>query len=396
MDLSDLDILVHRRQAELELHRGKTRRAFWKIRKRFFVGPRSEIAHEFQVATSFAEQAKQRFLQDTSLSESDKDNLVNVFALLNCARTERDFAQAWSYVNLADALLSLIVAEEQLDACVARLQTADDRLPEEYHDQLRKHLSVGEVVSLLQEVEKWMEEHATKDKHKHKVDLALRARVKEVIDSKVKISSSSTKETLSERRQRLHAEQLTRTLLWNGVNRKISLKLSLWASIRKGLCCALLALFLAIVLWTVNHKPVDWKLLSSFAEIALLGFFGGMLSAFLRARDEDVNVPSYQVVISRTRLRSLLGAAGAVVVYGVGLRLLSEKLQALIDTDLFAFMTVGIVAGFSERLFIDTLERAASNLHTSGSPTQHEDKGETHRVVHGAEHSARQKNMTSK
>jgi hypothetical protein len=117
-------------------------------------------------------------------------------------------------------------------------------------------------------------------------------------------------------------------------------------------------------------------------EIGLLGLFGGMLSAFLTAREEDVNVPSYQVVVSRTKLRMLLGAAGAVVMYGVGLRLLAEKLQVLIDTELFAFMTVGIVAGFSERLFIDTLERAASNLHTSGSPTQVEDKGKTsHRTT---------------
>jgi hypothetical protein len=397
MDLTDLPTLIRKREEELRLHRGKIKCVLWRIRGLFVVGPRSEIAHEVQVVNSFAERAKQRFAKDPGLSETDKANLVTVFALLNCARDETDFAQAWSHVNLADAILPLIVAEEDLFACVLRLKSADYRLPDEYHAEVKRYLKAGEVVSLLEEILDWMDAHKPKTrgkgKAKSKADSELQDRVKTVIGGKVLIPSDPLAVPVTEERRCRHAEQLVRTVLWNGVNRKVSLKLALWASIRRGLTFALLALFAAIALWTSCQKTPDWKLALSFVEIAFLGLFGGMLSAFLRARDEDVNVPSYQVVVSRTRLRMLLGAAGAVVMYGVGLRLLTEKFQVLINTDLFAFLTVGIVAGFSERLFIETLEKAASNLHTSGSPTQHEDKGNTHRVVHGAEHSARPKTL---
>ena len=374
-----LDTLVDARVKKLQRQRGLARSFLWHIRQAFVVGPRAEIAHELQVVQSFTERAGQRILNGSNPSKIDQSNLVDVLALLECARKETDFANAWSYVNLADAILPLIVAEEELPACVARLQAADDRLPDEYHDEIKKYLSADEAVSLLHDVD------ACLTKHKLPSDAAhsdLQDRVRKVAAGIDRLPGSSAQNKNEERDAR-YAEQLVRTVLWNGVNRKISLKLALWASIRKGLLFALLAFFAAIVLWTKWQGGGKWERAISFVEIGLLGLFGGMLSAFLTARDEEVNVPSYQVVVSRTKLRMLLGAAGAVVVYGVGMRLLTEKLQVLIEKDLFVFMTVGIVAGFSERLFIDTLERAASNLHTSGSPTKDEAKGKTsHRTNH--------------
>ena len=360
------------------MHRGAIRCVWWKFRGWFFIGPRAEIAHEVQVVNSFAERIKQRFSNDQNPSESDKANLVTVFALLKCAKEETDFAQTWSYVNLADAILPLLVANREMTACASRLKTADHRLPDEYFNELNKHLSPDPVVALLRDVLAWMKaREATEGKGKAQspAESELQDRIKKVLAERVRPLPSA--ETEAEQRQALHTEQLTRTLLWNGVNRRISLKLSLWASIRRGLGLALLALFAAIALWTASQKSPDWRQALSFFEIGLLGLFGGMLSAFLTARDEQVNVPSYQVVVSRTSLRMLLGAAGAVVMYSVGFLLLSEKLQALIQNSIFAFMTVGIVAGFSERLFIETLERAASNLHTSGSPTKEKDGGKT-------------------
>lgn len=381
MDLSQLESLVDKRQEELKMHRGDIRRAWWKFRGWFFIGPRAEIAHEVQVVNSFAERIKQRFSNDRNPSETDKANLVTLFALLKCAKEETDFAQAWSYVNLADAILPLLVEKDELTACASRLKAADHRLPDEYFNELNKHLIPEPVASLLRDVLAWMKTRGAqakgKGKAKSKAESELQDRIKEMLAEKVRPWSIA--ETEAEQRQSLHTELLTRTLLWNGVNRRISLKLSLWASIRRGLGLALLALFAAIALWTASQKSPDWKQALSFFEIGLLGLFGGMLSAFLTARDEQVNVPSYQVVVSRTSLRMLLGAAGAMVMYSVGFLLLSEKLQTLIETHLFAFMTVGIVAGFSERLFIETLERAASNLHTSGSPTKEKDAGKTSR-----------------
>lgn len=297
---------------------------------------------------------------DVSALES---KLIDVLALLECAKTESDFAQAWTYVNLADAILTLVVAENELTACVSRLATADRRLPEEYHDQVPRQPTPAEVVTLLQAVQALMARHQLAPSETEVADL------QKQIEKMLKPSLSAKK------RNEHHADQLVRTFLWNGVNRKISLKLALWASIRRRLLFALLAFFAALALLIYSgEKHASWNDLASFVAIGLLGLFGGMLSAFLRARDEDVNVPSYQVVLSRTSLRMLLGAAGAIVMYSVGLLLLSDQLQTLINNNLFAFMTVGIVAGFSERLFIDTLVKAASNLHTTGSPTKEEEK----------------------
>lgn len=366
-NLAGLDSDVCVRAKKLQRQRGWVRRFLWHIWQWFFIGPRAEIAHEVQLVQAFAERAKERILEKQTPSQLDRSNLVDVLALLECARKETDFANAWSYVNLADAILPLIVTQDELPACLSRLAAADVRLPDEYREELKKHLSVDDAVPLLKEAEAWLIKQAPQPPDPAYSDL--QARVKKVT-GEIDVPSRAFQQ--NDR----YAEQLVRTVLWNGVNRKISLKLALWASIRNRLVFALLALFTAIALWIYQHQQPEcpWDKLASFVEIGLLGLFGGMLSAFLKARDEEVNVPSYEVVRSRTSLRMLLGAAGALVMYGVGLRLLSETLQELIRTDLFAFMSVGIVAGFSERLLIDTLEKAASNLHTSGSPTQDESK----------------------
>jgi hypothetical protein len=367
---------VKARVEELQLHRGPLRCLAWRIRLWFFRGPRAEIAHDVQVVESFAKRAIERLQERTGAFEAGKgetetdqgkavtakrgggdaykSNLVDVLALLECAKTESDFAQAWTYVNLADALLTLVVADDELPACVSRLTTADRRLPEDIRGLVPPQRIPENVAALLQAAQAWAPADAA--------GAALKKQIQEVL----KPTPSTTK------RNEHHADQLVRTFLWNGVNRKISLKLSLWASIRRRLLFALFAFFAAVALSIQFklYKDPSWAHLARLLAIGLLGLFGGMLSAFLTAREEEVHVPSYQVVLSGTSLRMLLGGAGAIVTYSVGLLLISEQLQNLIHTNLFAFMTIGIVAGFSERLFIDTLEKAASNLHTTGSPTK--------------------------
>jgi hypothetical protein len=294
-------------------------------------------------------------------------DLVEVLALLECAKTEHDFAQAWTYVNLADAILTRVVDDGELDASVSRLATADARLPEEYRALLQKQRIPEDVAILLREIREWMSSHQP---------ISTESDAGGVLQNRIEEALKRTPG--SDKRTDHHADQLVRTTLWNGVNRKISLKLALWASIRRRLLFAILAFFGAVALLiNSGFKNSSWRDLVSLLAIGLLGLFGGMLSAFLQAREEEVNVPSYQVVLSRTSLRMLLGGAGAIVVYSVGLLVLSDQLQTLIRDNLLAFMTVGIVAGFSERLFIDTLEQAAANLHTSGSPTKDEDKAKT-------------------
>jgi hypothetical protein len=355
-----LDGLVEKRTQELTLHRGWIRRTTWYIQQWFFVGPRAEIAHDGQVVNQFAERIKQRLAKKEEVSDIDKDNLVDVLALLECAKTEPDFGQAWSYINCADATLPLIISPDELNACTVRLEKADRRLPDDYKSAL---LGTDNAI-LFGAVTQWMEEH--------NADHALR---KQILDAFEKISEATAPPAPSGTKMRYHlyAGQLVRAMLWNSINRQISLKLSLWRSIRNRLVFALLAFLGAVALWAVGHEKPFWPTVTPFVEIALLGFFGGMLSAFLTARDADVDIPSYELIRSRTSLRMLLGAAGALVVYSVGLWLFSEKLQNLLETNLFVFTSVGIVSGFSERLFIDTLEKASENLHLSGTTKPREE-----------------------
>src|SRR5437867_5267746 len=117
----DLKKLVETRTEELRIHRGPWSGAWWKVRQWFFTGPRAEIAHDWEIVSQFAERAKRHFAETGKISEIDKYNLAEVAALLECARTEIDFGQAWTYVNSADALLPLIVAEEELRPAIVRL-----------------------------------------------------------------------------------------------------------------------------------------------------------------------------------------------------------------------------------------------------------------------------------
>ncbi|PYL06555.1 MAG: hypothetical protein DME34_08660 [Verrucomicrobia bacterium] len=347
---TDFDALVRKRVRELRPARGLWRKAYWHASQCFFTGPRSEIAHDWEIVTQFAERARQRFTDD-SPTDTQKHDLVEVLALLKCARKETDFAQAWTYVNSADAMLPLIVDEDELYAAVVRLRTADERLPNDYQQRLVDALAKTNPPA------------PQKAQPKHQPPQ------QQAADSK-------------KERLRLHREQLARTLLWNTLNRHISLKLSLWRAISTRLSFALLAFFGALAIRAafasaMNPRDQTWSTrffvtAAPFFEIMLLGFFGGMLSAFLTARDAEVNVPSYEVLRTRASLRMLLGGAGAVVVYSVGLWLFSEKLQSAIDGSIYVFITVGIVAGFSERLFIDALERAGQNLRLTGSPSQAE------------------------
>jgi hypothetical protein len=113
-----------------------------------------------------------------------------------------------------------------------------------------------------------------------------------------------------------------------------------------------------------------------FVAIALLGLFGGTLSAFLKAREMVVRIPSYEAIKTHTTLRMLLGSAGALVVYMIGRWLLPEELQDWIQQRLFIFMSLGVAAGFSERLFIEALEDAAKNLRLTGKTGKDGDKDE--------------------
>ncbi|MHC4570897.1 MAG: hypothetical protein ACYS0C_02315 [Planctomycetota bacterium] len=301
------------------------------IVKKISKGPRKEISHDWHVVHSFLERAIEHF----ELQEKHEDNkirtLAKIKAYLELAKTERDFAQAWTYVNLADSLLPLVVDDKELGACIVRLRSRDKLIP----DDMRKSLP-GDMKKFLEETE--------------------------VLES----SNRTSNNTIIKDKYDVLREQEVRALLWNSLNRKVSLRMSLWYSVGAYLFVALLlALFVAESLHYQSDKKNALVSLP-FLAISVLGLFGGGISAFLKARKKVVDITSYETIKVHTILRMLLGAAGSFVVFVAVNWLCSENMVELLNSDIYVFLGVGIAAGFSEKLFVGTLEQMANKLDIIG------------------------------
>lgn len=301
------------------------------IFKKVSKGPRKEINHDWHVVHSFLERAIEHF----KLQETHEDNkihtLAKIKAYLELAKTERDFAQAWTYVNLADSLLPLVVDDKELGACMIRLRSRDKLIP----DDVRKSLP-GDIQKFLEETEV------------------------------LKPNDRTSNNTITKDKYDVFREQEVRALVWNSLNRKISLRISLWLSVGFYL---LVALLLAIFVAESLHYQSDNKnaLVSiPFLAVSALGLFGGGISAFLRAREKVVSITSYQTIKVHTALRMLLGAAGSFVVFAAVNWLGRANITNLVNSNIYAFLSIGIAAGFSEQLFVGTLEQMANKLDIIG------------------------------
>lgn len=369
--------------------RGVVHRAFASLRRR----PRTEISQDWQAVSAFASAAAEYFAASDPTHDNDVDVLATVMAYLECARTEPDFAEAWSLVNLADAFLPLVVADHDLDRCTVRLRIADERMEDAYREILGRMLqrSNDGVGLALAEM--------LKDPHRRSqafemlktigpaaaaaapalrrilvsADPDARELASKVLEHAA-VDPSSVPNEQPDERHRLHAEQLARTFLWNMMNRHVSLKLALWRTILIQLVVGIVAAIAAIVVLrlpgTVVARLPGIEYVPGLREplaVILLGFFGGALSAFLTARDAVVEIPSYQLIKRHTSLRMTLGAAGALVVYVVARALGSNAVQEMLRARSFGFIATAITAGFSERLFVSAIEKAAENLHLTGT-----------------------------
>jgi hypothetical protein len=305
-------------------------------------GPRNEIHHAWLTVFAFAKRATEAVISEESIGteqhvDREKLHILSILqACLQLARRERDFAQAWSYINLADTLLPLIVKENELDAATTRLSMCDGFLPSKLKFALHKYLD------------------------------ALKASEKNSSRAKKVRSDSQRKSQIEQKRYSIQAAQTARALCWNVVNRRITLKLALWRSLESWLLLALVATMVVAEI-QYGRSNVDKSLFSlPFATTALLGFFGGGLSAFLKARTRVVKIRSFELIKVHTVLRMLVGAAGAFVIYIVAQWLPIDAISDLLVKDPYVFLAVGIAAGFSERLFVGALEKIAENLDISG------------------------------
>jgi hypothetical protein len=304
--------------------------------KRWFIqkvikGPKNEISHDWHIVNSFLERAIEQYKIDVINNKHDPKQLhllAKIKAYLELAMLATDFAQAWTFVNLADSFLPLVVCDEELNACTVRLSSRDRLIPKDMQD------------SLPEDIQKIMKERKNKKKSKN-------------FD-----------------KYNMLRKQEIRALMWNSLNRKISLRISLWLAVGLYL---LIGLVLAITIAEFLLPPSD-KLRGlihlPFISIAILGFFGGGISAFLTTRKKLVDITSYQTLKVYTLVRMLLGAAGSFVVFIAAHCIGNQQLIDLLNSNIYFFLGTGIIAGFSEQLFVGTMEKMADKLDIIGKTDQ--------------------------
>ena len=125
-----------------------------------------------------------------------------------------------------------------------------------------------------------------------------------------------------------------------------------------------LTLLIAVTLAEIIQEllsPISLLYFHPYIYITILGFFGGGLSASIKARKKVIDIPSFRLIRAHTFLRMIIGAAGAFVVFvALGFFKLNAALKLMQNP--YAFLAIGITAGFSEHLFINALEKISDNL----------------------------------
>lgn len=307
-----------------------TMRTVFKIFRR---GPRTEIAHDWLMINGFANMVQENLQSREKIDGSFISALAMIRAYLDLARDERDFAQAWSYVNLATTLLPRVVEEKDLATVTFRMSC-----------------------------------HRSKPDDKGKKDAAAQP-VNGDADGAAAPAQTPAKEERQAQpldRNELYRHQLAEAQKWNSRNRIISLRQSLWRFIGACLFTSLVIAISVAEVYFFFPKLFEVNGPFRYIAIALLGFFGGGLSAFLKARKEAINFSNCGLIKTHMILRMLLGAAGSFVVYVLVQWMPITDLTKSIDTNFSVFLSLGIAAGFSERLFINALEKVSSNLKLSG------------------------------
>ena len=376
---SKFESLSKKIRRKISRNNGPLRQFFQWFAKLFTSGPRPEIYHDWLYVNSFFEKAVYCAESEGTLNPGTFSTLATIQAYLELARYERNFAKAWSYINLAITLLPLVVKEEDLPAASFRLQQrrinekdraavrdwvsklvsiqAQLELTEKETDQGKSQLYIEQAKTLISQLEKDVKACTT-------LPRASKA---------VKESESDSEEEVPDKNQ-LHFEQLNLAQIWNSWNLKISLKLSLWRSVGSWFLLSLL-IALSIAIWGEKVFANLWSPYYRYIFALFLGFFGGGISALLTARQTAVKITDWGLIKAHTILRMILGAAGSFVVYIIVQFLPLGEISKTIKDDFAAFLALGIAAGFSERLFIKALEKISENL-SPGTDESNSEKGD--------------------
>lgn len=129
-----------------------------------------------------------------------------------------------------------------------------------------------------------------------------------------------------------------------------------------------LAIIAAEIIYAEANPEKTWYYFP-FLYISIFGYLGGGISARLIARDLMEKTRSSQVIIVIMRTRMLIGATGAFTIYAFfGSGIVSSPIVDLLSESIYAFIAIGILAGFSEQLFLETLEDSAKNMRIVSRP----------------------------
>lgn len=188
---------------------------------------------------------------------------------------------------------------------------------------------------------------------------------------------------------------------WQRINDKMFFSLKLW----RFACFALffaLAIAVGITEWATGgvmegaidgvtdeasgsvteEEPDSSGPTLPYVMVALAGLFGGALSVLLTARSIKISSLTYATTRFRFIIRLLLGACGAFVVFA-----LLNAFPTIFAPDIAQSMTkkaigiiaLGIIAGFSELLFQNALDRIAKRIPSSEPNDEEQDKTKTNK-----------------
>lgn len=361
----DLDRLVKEKIDDID-KQGLLARSWRWAHLRLFKNPIREVYSDWCTVHGFADRIRWKIISEGEDDCKRMRRYVTVEAYLALARLERDPGQAWNHVNSADKLLPLLVDGEDLDRCLSRLHNWDDTL-KELESKSKEGSKKNSADRLALEDFKTRHEELKKEYEAERKGLHANENEgrfeKEQPRNRSEVHVSLTLRNIACKLQALRVQH------WYQFNVELSLYFSLWRSYTIKLLWALIpAVFLAEFLYTGFNpeKPLWYR---PFLTVSIMGFLGGCLSAKLLARDLVRRTTSLELIKVLITTRMLIGAAGAFTVYAIfGSGLISSVILQSLTENFVVLLAIGILAGFSEQLFVDSLDKSVQNLQMSGPP----------------------------
>lgn len=324
----DLESLVKEKMKELG--------SKYRFPKRLPKRPIPEVYCDWLTVKGFADKVRLDILNETLENKRRRSRYATCQAYLDLARLEKNPGQAWNFVNSADKLLPLLVKPKDFRKCQTRQENWDDKL-----GRLDKDAKRELAILKSNPPENW----------------------------------ESSKVVTGEMIDYAYRLQAGRAQLWYAVaNGILSLKYTMFRWYTNILAVTVsLAVLTAEILfqYSVSDNPLWYR---PFVTVSIMGIFGGGLSVRLRAGSYVKQTISIQLIRVMIETRILIGAAGALTVYILlESGILFSGIWETAPDKIFALLGLGIIAGFSEQLFVKSLKESAENVSIFGKPNLEEE-----------------------